>query len=110
MQQREMVKPDQPGSFVLALAAHVPDSGALLSEGRQFKSIVLDWFAVRGVAAGKVELMLLAGEGVADECLDFFQRLHQQEVDLDPVFRQVAFGLTMLAGERNESRMLPVKK
>jgi hypothetical protein len=110
MQQRELVKSDHLGSFVLALAAHVPESDALLSEGRQFKSIVLDWFAARGVAASKVELMLLAGEGVVDECLDFFQRLHQQEVDLDPIFRQAAFGLTVLAGERNESRFFPVKK
>lgn len=110
MQQREMVRPDQPGSFVLALAAHVPDSGALFSEGRQFKSIVLDWFSARGAAAGKVEMMLLVSEDVVDECLDFFQRLHQQEVDLDPVFRQVTFGVTVLAGERNESRMFPVKK
>ena len=98
MQQKELLKQGDADAYVLALAAHVPDSETFIQELRQFKGIVLDWFKARGKTGKEVTLILVADESNAMAHMELLARIHQEEVDLDPVFRQATFNVTILAG------------
>lgn len=109
MKQQELER-EGGGSYVLALAAGIPDWASFVQEMREFKNVVMDWHARRGETGKEVVLMLVAQEEVAQEYLGWLARIHEEEVDLDAAFRHATLDVTVLTnGDYKFVRKFPLK-
>jgi hypothetical protein len=98
MDQRELVNPSKngkPETYVIVLVMHLSDSNNLMEESRVFKSIVLDWFRVRGTSAEQVQLLAVSDPLYHGAVLELFEALHAGEVSLEPVFKKIPFRIAL---------------
>ncbi|MDN0083693.1 hypothetical protein QU487_13150 [Crenobacter sp. SG2305] len=98
MDQRELVRDKgdgTPDSFVIALVMHLTDPENLMDESRIFKSIVLDWFQIRGSTAEAVQLIAVSDPKYHGAVIDLFEMLHAGEVSLRTVFGRIPFRIAL---------------
>ena len=98
MEQRELLRPSKEGkpeTYVIVLVMHLSDPDNLMEESRIFKSIVLDWFRVRGSSAEQVQLLAVSDPRYHGAVLELFEALHAGELSLEPVFKKIPFRIAL---------------
>lgn len=98
MEQKELIRNGEGGkkdTFAIVLVMHLNDSDKLVEESRTFKSIVIDWYRVRGENSEKVNLVAVSDPLYHKAIKELFEGLHAIEISLRPVFKSVPFELSL---------------
>jgi hypothetical protein len=98
MEQKELIRNgegEKKDTFAILLVMYLNDSDKLIEESRTFKSIVIDWYRVRGENSEKVNLVAVSDPLYHKAIKELFEGLHAIEISLRPVFKSVPFELSL---------------
>ncbi|BBA40398.1 MULTISPECIES: hypothetical protein [Burkholderia] len=100
MQYKEAVKKSelQEDLFMIVLSMELTNPDDLIQEMREWKEIVMDWYAARKQAATEVRFIAVSEVKYHQAIEEFTELCHANDVDLKGVFKSVKLHLDLHDG------------